>query len=578
MKKQSEKKLIRERRRRFIGQFYRNNKAAFIGTMLLQASIENISLLAAVVFQMFVDYISGDNSRTLFQIGMYAVGFLVVCAVIHLLNRSIYPRFMKRAICQYKEYAFSELTKKSISSFSHEDTGRYLSMLSQDVVEVEGYYLVSLFAIIERAVCLVAALILMLCYSPLLTAVSVGFAMLPLLAAFATGNRLAESARALSDRNEQFVGEVKDWLSGFSVVKSFKAEGEAIKSFEGVNALRERAGRDARRTSGTINMLALGASTAAEFGVYLAGAFFAQKGMGITAGMITAFVYITFKFNKAITELPMYWGLMKSAYKLIDKLASLLQENVRSEGGEILTGLEKGICVENLSYAYEKGKPVLQSVSQNFEAGKSYAIVGASGSGKSTLLSLLMGSSAEYEGEILFDGKELRQVQSDSLYELMTMVQQNVFIFDDTIRNNITMFREFSDEQVENVIRQSGLAELVAAKGLNYVCGENGSGLSGGERQRISIARALLRGAPVMLMDEATAALDAVTAYEITSAVLDIDAFTRIVVTHRLEEALLRKYHEILVMKNGSICERGSFSELMEQKGLFYSLFVIAQN
>lgn len=578
MKKQSEKKLIRERRRRFIGQFYRNNKAAFIGTMLLQASIENISLLAAVVFQMFVDYISGDNSRTLFQIGMCAVGFLVVYAVIHLLNRGIYPRFMKRAICQYKEYAFSELTKKSISSFSHEDTGRYLSMLSQDVVEVEGYYLVSLFAIIERAVCLVAALILMLCYSPLLTAVSVGFAMLPLLAAFATGNRLAERARALSDRNEQFVGEVKDWLSGFSVVKSFKAEGEAIKSFEEVNALRERAGRDARRTSGTINMLALGASTAAEFGVYLAGAFFAQKGMGITAGMITAFVYITFKFNKAITELPMYWGLMKSAYKLIDKLASLLQENVRSEGGEILTGLEKGICVENLSYAYEKGKPVLQSVSQNFEAGKSYAIVGASGSGKSTLLSLLMGSSAEYEGEILFDGKELRQVQSDSLYELMTMVQQNVFIFDDTIRNNITMFREFSDEQVENVIRQSGLAELVAAKGLNYVCGENGSGLSGGERQRISIARALLRGAPVMLMDEATAALDAVTAYEITSAVLDIDAFTRIVVTHRLEEALLRKYHEILVMKNGSICERGSFSELMEQKGLFYSLFVIAQN
>lgn len=182
--------------------------------------------------------------------------------------------------------------------------------------------------------------------------------------------------------------------------------------------MRERAGRDARRTSGTINMLALGASTAAEFGVYLAGAFFAQKGMGITAGMITAFVYITFKFNKAITELPMYWGLMKSAYKLIDKLASLLQENVRSEGGEILTGLEKGICVENLYYAYEKGKPVLRSVSQNFEAGKSYAIVGASGSGKSTLLSLLMGSSAEYEGEIFFDGKELRQVQSDSCLSL----------------------------------------------------------------------------------------------------------------------------------------------------------------
>lgn len=578
MKKQLEKKLIRERRRRFIGQFYRNNKAAFAGTLLLRAAINNIVLIVAVVDKMFVDYISGDGSKTLFQVCLYAAGFLVVYAVIYLLNRSIYPRFMSRAICQYKEYAFSELTKKSIGSFSHENTGRYLSMLSQDVEEVEAYYLNSLSSIVERAAGLVLALMLMLCYSPLLTVVSLVFALLPLLAAFATGNRLAERSQVVSDRREQFVSEVKDWLTGFPVVKSFKAEEEAIKSFGKVNVWRERAGRDSRRTLATLNMLAMGASTVAEFGVYFVGAFLAQKGMGITAGTLVAFIYITFNFNKAVTQFPMYWGYMKSAYKLIDKLAALLQENVRNEGGEQLTGLTEGIRVENLSYAYEEGKPVLRSVSQNFEAGKSYAIVGASGSGKSTLLNLLMGSSDVYEGEILFDGKELRQVQSDSLYELMTMVQQSVFVFNDTIRNNITMFREFPDEQVENVVRQSGLAELVAAKGEGYICGENGNGLSGGEKQRISIARALLRGAPVMLMDEATAALDAVTAYEITSAILDIDAFTRIVVTHRLEEGLLRRYHEILVMKNGSICERGSFSELMGQKGLFYSLFVTAQN
>ena len=128
------------------------------------------------------------------------------------------------------------------------------------------------------------------------------------------------------------------------------------------------------------------------------------------------------------------------------------------------------------------------------------------------------------------------------------------------------------------MIRQSGLAKLVAARGEDYICGENGNGLSGGEKQRISIARALLRGAPVMLVDEATAALDAATAYEVTSAILDIEALTRIVVTHRLEEGLLKKYDKILVMKGGSICEKGSFAELMKQKGLFYSLFVVAQS
>lgn len=117
MKDQSEKKLVRERRRRFIGQFYRNNKAAFVGTMLLQAAISNIYLAAAVVFKMFVDYISGDSHMTLLQICLYAVGFLAVYAVVYLWNRSLYPRFMNRAICQYKEYAFSELTKKVSALF-----------------------------------------------------------------------------------------------------------------------------------------------------------------------------------------------------------------------------------------------------------------------------------------------------------------------------------------------------------------------------------------------------------------------------------------------------------------------------
>lgn len=394
-----------------------------------------------------------------------------------LLERIVKPRFIERAMCRYKEYAFSELTKKSISAFSKENTGRYLSVLTSDAAEVENQYVEQQFYLYAYAALFVEALVMMLLYSPLLTAIAFVFALLPLLVSLKTGGRLAEKDRIISDRRELFVGSLKDWLAGFPVIKSFRAEKEAIESFQKENRL-----------------------------------------------------------------------------------------------------LEEGIRVENLSYAYEEDKPVLQSVSQNFEAGKSYAIVGASGSGKSTLLSLLMGSSDAYEGSIFFDGKELKQMQSDSLYELMTMVRQSVFIFNDTIRNNITMLREFPDTQVESVIRQSGLAALIADKGEDYVCGENGNGLSGGEKQRISIARALLRGAPVMLVDEATAALDAATAYEVTSAILAIEAFTRIVVTHRLEEALLKRYDEILVMKSGKICEKGSFAELMAQKGLFYSLFVVSQS
>lgn len=579
MKNQSEKKLIRQRRRQFTRQFYRGNKAAFICTILLQPITVGINVGMAVVCQMVIDVITGDSNRTLSQVFFYAAGILFVFVTALLLERIVKPRFIERAMCRYKEYAFSELTKKSISAFSKENTGRYLSVLTSDAAEVENQYVEQQFYLYAYAALFVEALVMMLLYSPLLTAIAFVFTLLPLLVSLKTGGRLAEKDRIISDRRELFVGSLKDWLAGFPVIKSFRAEKEAIESFQKENRLLEDMRQDRKRLYWTIEALSSWGTTFAVLGMYFMGTLLSGKAaFGITAGTVIAFVNLMDYINYPLTVLPQFWSSRKSAIKLIDKLAALLQENVRSEGGERLTGLEEGIRVENLSYAYEEDKPVLQSVSQNFEAGKSYAIVGASGSGKSTLLSLLMGSSDAYEGSIFFDGKELKQMQSDSLYELMTMVQQSVFIFNDTIRNNITMFREFPDTQVESVIRQSGLAALIADKGEDYVCGENGNGLSGGEKQRISIARALLRGAPVMLVDEATAALDAATAYEVTSAILDIEAFTRIVVTHRLEEGLLKRYDEILVMKSGRICEKGSFAELMEQKGVFYSLFVVSQS
>ena len=231
-----------------------------------------------------------------------------------------------------------------------------------------------------------------------------------------------------------------------------------------------------------------------------------------------------------------------------------------------------------MTFSYEPGKQVLHGVSARFDAGKSYAIVGGSGSGKSTLLNLLMASHSGYGGDICYDGAELRGIRAESLYDLVSIVQQNVFIFNSSVRDNITMFREFDKSEVDEAIRLSGLSELIAARGEDYLCGENGIGLSGGEKQRISIARSLLRKTPVLLMDEATAALDAETAYYITSSILQLDGLTRIVVTHALDETLLRRYDRIFTLKNGRLIESGTFDELMDKKEYFYSLFTVSQS
>ena len=139
------------------------------------------------------------------------------------------------------------------------------------------------------------------------------------------------------------------------------------------------------------------------------------------------------------------------------------------------------------------------------------------------------------------------------------------------------MFREFPKEELEAAIKHAHLDELIAKRGENTLCGENGSGLSGGEKQRISIARSLLKKSSILLADEATAALDAQTAWQVSNDILDLEGITRIVVTHSLEENLLKRYDGILVLKDGKVEEFGSFDELMEKKGYFHALYTVSQ-
>ena len=183
---------------------------------------------------------------------------------------------------------------------------------------------------------------------------------------------------------------------------------------------------------------------------------------------------------------------------------------------------------------------------------------------------------ADYSGAIHWDNTDLRDCCSDSLFEQVSSIQQNVFVFNASINDNITMFSDFPKEKVNEAITKANLKELIQERGDDYMCGENGNGLSGGEKQRISIARSLLRKSSVLLADEITAALDAQTAHRVSSDILDLTGITRIVITHSLEESLMRRYDKILVMKDGRIEEEGTFDELMAKKAYFHALFTVS--
>lgn len=566
------KKKSREFKRRL---FYKN-KMCFIASVIMTIVMSFLNLMISWLIQQIMDSMANQNMQSAVRCAWIAASVVIAYTVANAVYRAVYPRFLQRAMQQYRDYAFSRLTQKSLRSFSKEGTALYVSALTNDCTSIENNYLAATFTLIEFLFCFLGALIMMLYYSPVMLVLAVALSFLPVAVSMTAGNRLTEQEKEISKKNERFVSIVNELLSGFPVIKSFRAETQASRLFSQRNEQAEEAKKNKRRTEQLISLLANDAGIIAQMGIFLAGAWLAISGKGVTAGVVIVFVQLMNYILNPISQVPLLWSNRKAAIALMEKLSDALSENVREEGREKLNGFSEKIEVKDLTYGYEPESHVLKDLDVQFDAGKSYAIVGGSGSGKSTLLNLLMGSSSNYRGEICIDGVSIKNIESESLYQLMTSVQQNVFVFNDTIRNNVTMFHEFPDKEVTLALERSGLSEFIEKRGEDFVCGENGANLSGGERQRISIARALLRKSPILLVDEATAALDAATARAVSFSILNLVGMTRIVVTHRLEEAILRRYDKILVMKNGTICEQGNFDTLMQQKGQFYSLFQIA--
>lgn len=569
-------KQNKKKSREFRCRLFYKNKMCFIASVIMTIVMSFLNLMISWLIQQIMDSMANQNMQAVVRCAWIAASVVIAYTVANAVYRAVYPRFLQRAMQQYRDYAFSRLTQKSLRSFSKEGTALYVSALTNDCTSIENNYLAATFTLIELLFCFWGALIMMLYYSPVMLVLAVALSFLPVAVSMKAGNRLTEQEKEISKKNERFVSIVNELLSGFPVIKSFRAEAQASRLFSQRNEQAEEAKKNKRRTEQLISLLANDAGIIAQMGIFLAGAWLAISNKGVTAGVVIVFVQLMNYILNPISQVPLLWSNRKAAIALMEKLSDALSENVREEGREKLNVFSEKIEVKDLTYGYEPESPVLKDLDVQFDAGKSYAIVGGSGSGKSTLLNLLMGSSSNYQGEICIDSVSIKNIESESLYQLMTSVQQNVFVFNDTIRNNVTMFHEFSDKEVTLALERSGLSEFIEKRGEDFVCGENGANLSGGERQRISIARALLRKSPILLVDEATAALDAATARAVSFSILNLVGMTRIVVTHRLEEAILRRYDKILVMKNGTICEQGNFDTLMQQKGQFYSLFQIA--
>lgn len=566
--------VVEMRKEKYFQYFSKGNKGKLV-VSLLATIIEAIMMAGVGIgLQIIMDVAAYGSARELLYGIILIVAYLVVFFSMSLIVRSTKNSFMEKALVNYKERLFDGILGKKISSFDEELTGKYVSNLTNDIQVIEENYLDKIYSLVTGIVTFLTSIGIMLFYDLGMFGITMGMCAVTMLVASLAGKDLEVLQEKVSKANGSLTAMLGEMFAGFAVIKSFQAEEEIMKLFTKQNQDTEKIKCERRKTEALVQIVAIALVTGSQVVIMVFGAWMVMKGE-LTVGVLVAFIQLMNSVMNPAQTIPADIANIMAARQIM-RLHTELMEDVCEENVQTVYYEDYQIELKDVDFAYEDNKQILNKVNVSFEPKKSYAIVGASGSGKSTLLKILAGQIAGYEGQIVLGGNDLQKLDFAGISKEVTYISQKNFVFDSGIMENICMFKEFPQDKVVEAVRLAGLQEVMEKKGQNFTCGEGGNRLSGGECQRVAIARGLLRETPILLMDEVTASLDAQTSYQVEESLLGLKDYTRIVVSHKLNERLLEQYDSILAMKDGEIVECGSFAELMKKQGYFYSLYQVA--
>lgn len=548
------------------------NKALLIGAIVFSIIMAGLNVYLAFILKMLINISIDGEVSDLLQLVLIVSLYLSVFLVVSILQFWMKNKYVKEALVGYKDAITKKIIKKDLSDFRRKNSGSYISVINNDVKTIETDYVEGNIIIMTQVMLFLFGLGAMFYLNIQVAIVAVILSLLPVFTSIVLNGKVAFRQKNVSEKNESYTTAIKDIFNGFTVIKSFGVEKEVSKAIADANSSLEVDKRKLKNLSEFIKSLAEVSGFIVVVGTFTFGTWLAINGK-TTPGDVLAYIQLLNYLLGPIVILAEYLNKRKAGAVLVTKIDHLLSENEQRDAGIEKDHFESKIVFDNVSFSFDGELDVLSDINLELEKGKSYAIVGLSGSGKSTLVNLLMGYYESYRGNISIDDVELKEINSTSLYNMLSVIQQEVFMFDAPVQNNIFLYKSYSQEALDDAIKMSGLDGFIDKKGADFNCGENGSQLSGGEKQRVSIARALIKGTPILLLDEATSSLDNETAQAIEKSILQLENTTRIIVTHKLNGDALSIYDEIIMMKNGRVVEKGSFTELIEKRGLFYSLY-----
>ena len=580
--------------------FFQGNRKnlfmAVLGTTVLSVGILSVPQL----MQILIDFLSGNRRYSMHQIVLMAIAVLLMVSFSGLCTYYFRTKFSTKAVLQYRKMAYHYLSQKKVTEFYGQNTAVYLSALNTDLQKIKEDFLDQIPILSQIVICGIGAVLVMIRYNFFLAMMACLISLIPFFAALFSGRNMEKIEEHLSKENAEYLAFLKDFAVGFTIIKSYKVEGIFSALHDKICQKVEARMEEREKCVEKINYFAAISGYITQFAILLLCAVVAYRSKSISVGTVLAFSRLINYIIDPVTELPGMLSKARTAYALSEqfweKIGKGEQEEQQQKSGEIvqdgyhqhtdtaphekalpIPSLQGDICFSHLSFSYTSERQVLKDFTLRVKEGEKLILLGASGSGKSSILKLLMGIEGSQRGEISIGNRQLSTLSEESLFRSISYIQQEVFIFDGSIYENITLFQKYSEEEMELAIEKSGLKNLISEKGLDYPCGENGAALSGGERQRINIARSLLRKTPILLADEITAALDKENSYLVLDSLLSLENITEILVLHDLDSRILSRVDRICVLKEGEIVEEGIFSELMEKKGYFYSLFMMEQ-
>lgn len=553
-------------------QLTKYHKKYFYTFMIFNILVPLTNIAFAYSIKIIIDSGMSQNREALTQAILIGAIVIFIYASLNFISLRLRNKLVRQIMSRYKNRVFKSILDRDYREFSKEKSGKFISILTENMKKIEQDYLHQYFNISKNISLMIFSLVAMFIGNWFLTLLVIIASIIPMMISGFIGQKSASLQNSSMIADQKYLAKVKDILAGFLVIKSFnvkeaigqdyKNESEKLNEIYFIKGKFDVLSNVISQLSGMIVFL-----------VAFGGGMYLVFGGHTTIGSVTAIVQLVNFVVMPLNEIGMGMSKFREGQTTLNSFK--VKDVIELQTGKTKEYFDDVISFSNVDFSYPNvEEKIFNNLSLQIKKGEKIAIVGMSGSGKSTLLNLLLRFYDVTSGYISIDNQDLQAISAESLYNLMTIVQQDVYIFDDTLKANITLSQSFTEDDIKKAVQQSGLESYILENelGLQTLCGENGSNLSGGERQRLSIARALIRKTPILLLDEATSSLDNKVTTEIENSILEIQDLTVLVVTHKLNKSMLKKYNRILFMKNGVIVEDGSFDNLMDRKGEFYKL------